>query len=154
MSAAVQNLQAVVRACRAPAPQACGAQPAPSRIPALPAPQRQRGERLQRLRAATSPDTAHAQPQQAVRRVVLAVDSSQVSQLRGAPPANAGPAAARAAAAPAARRRSSLSVPLPPPSLQDSVGAFNWVLSNLLSKPEDELHLLHVVPDVFTSPAR
>ncbi|PSC75094.1 adenine nucleotide alpha hydrolase [Micractinium conductrix] len=35
---------------------------------------------------------------------------------------------------------------------EDSIAAFTWVLQNLL-RPEDELHLLHVVPDVFTSPA-
>lgn len=37
-------------------------------------------------------------------------------------------------------------------ALQDSIAAFNWVLNNLLTS-DHELHLLHVVPDVFTSPA-
>jgi structural maintenance of chromosome 2 len=35
---------------------------------------------------------------------------------------------------------------------EDSIDAFTWVIKNLV-KPGDELHLLHVVPDVFTSPA-
>lgn len=35
---------------------------------------------------------------------------------------------------------------------QESVLAFNWVLNNLL-KPTDELHLVHVVPDIFHTPA-
>jgi hypothetical protein len=35
---------------------------------------------------------------------------------------------------------------------QDSIAAFKWVLTNLL-KPRDELHLLHVVPDVFFGPS-
>lgn len=35
---------------------------------------------------------------------------------------------------------------------EDSVAAFNWVLNNLL-KPQDELHLLHVVPDIFFGPS-
>ncbi|KAI3429280.1 hypothetical protein D9Q98_005376 [Chlorella vulgaris] len=34
----------------------------------------------------------------------------------------------------------------------ESVLAFNWVLNNLL-KPTDELHLVHVVPDIFHTPA-
>lgn len=35
---------------------------------------------------------------------------------------------------------------------EDSMMAYKWVLRNLL-RPQDELHLLHVVPDAFTSPA-
>jgi hypothetical protein len=37
--------------------------------------------------------------------------------------------------------------------VQDSLVAFNYVIENVLKRGEDHVHLLHVVPDLFTSPA-
>ena len=39
------------------------------------------------------------------------------------------------------------------PPVQDSLVAFNYVIENVLKRGEDHVHLLHVVPDLFTSPA-
>lgn len=36
---------------------------------------------------------------------------------------------------------------------EDSLVAFNYVIENVLKRGEDHVHLLHVVPDLFTSPA-
>ena len=37
--------------------------------------------------------------------------------------------------------------------MQDSLVAFNYVLENVMKRGADHVHLLHVVPDLFTSPA-
>ncbi|KAL4447495.1 hypothetical protein ABPG75_004714 [Micractinium tetrahymenae] len=68
-------------------------------------------------------------------------------QLKGQQQAAGGSALQQGASTGATRR-----VVLAVDASEDSIAAFNWVLSNLL-RPQDELHLLHVVPDVFTSPA-
>jgi hypothetical protein len=37
--------------------------------------------------------------------------------------------------------------------VQDSLVAFNYVIEHVVKRGEDHVHLLHVVPDLFTSPA-